>query len=199
MPSRDKGVRLARRRRSAGEEQGTNVGASGESWADNTKIGYLKNTFSNSAKLYTASVPKTDNYYAFSEEVERIITNLETTDQFKAAYKRWLRERGRDSAGYTTVTTRSSGALAVTKVDADRDTVMALVRTNGQRGKTRAKGLGLKWVSQETRHVSGASASMQSSRIEGVVAFLMEIDGFQQTVYAYVVPRLAFLVILGNL
>jgi len=39
---------------------------------------------------------------------------------------------------------------------------------------------------------------MQSSNIEGVVAFQMDIGGFSQTVYAYVVPELAFPMILGN-
>lgn len=56
------------------------------------KIGYLKNTFLNAAKIYTATVKKTSDYYEFSEEVERIITNLEITDQFQAANRRWLRE-----------------------------------------------------------------------------------------------------------
>ena len=61
-----------------------------------------------------------------------------------------------------------------------------------------AKGLGLNFVSQETREVKGASSAMKSSNIEGVVAFRMEIAGFHQTVYAYVVPGLAFPLILGN-
>lgn len=39
---------------------------------------------------------------------------------------------------------------------------------------------------------------MKGANIEGVVAFQMEIDGFEQTVYAYVVSDLAFPVILGN-
>ena len=39
-----------------------------------------------------------------------------------------------------------------------------------------AKGLGLRWVSQEKREVKGASAGMKNPRIEGVVAFRMEID-----------------------
>jgi len=39
---------------------------------------------------------------------------------------------------------------------------------------------------------------MGGSGIEGVVAFRMEIRGFQQIVYAYVVPNLAFPLILGN-
>ena len=39
---------------------------------------------------------------------------------------------------------------------------------------------------------------MGGLRIEGVVAFRMEIRGFQQIVYAYVVPNLAFPLILGN-
>jgi hypothetical protein len=70
---------------------------------------YLKNTFSNPAKLYTASVAKTNDYYVFSEEVERIITNLEGTDQFKAAYRRWVKEKGKDSALNVIVTMRSYG------------------------------------------------------------------------------------------
>lgn len=61
-----------------------------------------------------------------------------------------------------------------------------------------AKGLGLTYVSHEGRNVKGASTAMQNSKIEGVVAFRMEIDGFHQTVYAYVVPDLAFPMILGN-
>jgi hypothetical protein len=51
------------------------------------KIGYLKNTFSNPTEIYTATIAKTTDYYAFSEEVERIITNLETTNQFRASYR----------------------------------------------------------------------------------------------------------------
>jgi len=57
-----------------------------ESWDSATKIGYLKNTFSNTAKMYIAAILQTADYYAFSEEVERIMTNLETTDQFRAAH-----------------------------------------------------------------------------------------------------------------
>jgi transposase InsO family protein len=61
-----------------------------------------------------------------------------------------------------------------------------------------ARGLGLNFVSHETRAVKGASAAMRNSSAEGVVAFRMGIDGFHQTVYAYVVPDLAFPLILGN-
>ena len=61
-----------------------------------------------------------------------------------------------------------------------------------------AKGLGLSYISHETREIKGASSRMKSSNIEGVVAFRMEINGFHQTVYAYVVPGLAFPLILGN-
>jgi hypothetical protein len=61
-----------------------------------------------------------------------------------------------------------------------------------------AQGLGLRFVSHEKREVKGASSFMKSSNIEGVVAFRMEIAGFQQEVYAYVVPGLAFPMILGN-
>jgi len=61
-----------------------------------------------------------------------------------------------------------------------------------------AKGLGLSYVSREIREVKGASSAMQNANIVGVVAFRMEIDGFQQTVYAYVVPGLQFPLVLGN-
>ena len=61
-----------------------------------------------------------------------------------------------------------------------------------------AEGLGLPFVSTETREVKGASAAMQGSSIKGVVAFRMKIAGFTQKMYAYVVPDLAFPVILGN-
>jgi transposase InsO family protein len=61
-----------------------------------------------------------------------------------------------------------------------------------------AKGLGLRFVSRETREVKGASSAMQNANIIGVVAFRMEISGFLQNVYAYVVPGLAFPLVLGN-
>jgi len=59
-------------------------------------------------------------------------------------------------------------------------------------------GLGLPYVSRENRKVKGASSMMEGSSIEGVVALRMEIIGFSQIVYAYVVPKLAFPIILGN-
>jgi hypothetical protein len=37
--------------------------------------------------MYIATIAKITDYYAFLEEVERIITNLETTDQFKVSYR----------------------------------------------------------------------------------------------------------------
>lgn len=46
------------------EFDGLLLSADGESWNDATKIGYLKNTFSNAAKIYTASMQKTTDYYA---------------------------------------------------------------------------------------------------------------------------------------
>jgi len=52
----------------------------GDSWFYLVKISYLKNTFSNLVKIYTATIPKVTNYFTFAEEVERIIINLETTD-----------------------------------------------------------------------------------------------------------------------
>jgi len=61
-----------------------------------------------------------------------------------------------------------------------------------------AKGLGLSFVSRETREVKGASSAMQNANIVGVVAFRMEIYGFPQMVYAYVVPGLQFPLVLGN-
>jgi hypothetical protein len=49
-------------------------------FANATKISYLKNTFSNAAKVATATIPKLSEYYAFSNKVARIITNLEGID-----------------------------------------------------------------------------------------------------------------------
>ena len=39
---------------------------------------------------------------------------------------------------------------------------------------------------------------MQGSTIEGVVALRVNIAGFSQTIYAYIVLELAFPIILGN-
>jgi hypothetical protein len=79
-----------------------------------TKISYLKNTFSNSAKLYTATMAKMEDYYQFSEEVERIMTNLEGTDQFKAAYRRWAKDKSKDAGTIATVTARVDGHATIT-------------------------------------------------------------------------------------
>jgi len=139
------------------EFDGLLLSAGGDSWADTTKIGYFKNTFSNPAKLYTAAVAKTTDYYVFSEEVERIMTNLEATDQFKAANRKWRKENGKDSVPNTTVTTRTFGQPASTQVDADGDVMMAPMHANGNRrrspgtrnntaGKPRAK-----WVDATER------------------------------------------------
>ena len=80
--------------------------------------------------MYTAAIPRTADYYAFSEEVERIMTNLETTDQFRAAHWRWLREKNKDTSLPTTVTAQSRGPSTVAKIDTDRDTVMAPTNTS---------------------------------------------------------------------
>ena len=116
------------------EFDGLLLSAGGESWSDAAKIGYLRNTFSNPARTHTASMAKRTDYYEFAEEVERIMTNLEETDQFKAANKKW-REKNKESGSTTTVTTRSVGSSMVTRVDADGDTIMAPARTSGDRGK----------------------------------------------------------------
>ena len=73
----------------------------------------------------------------FSEEVERIMTNLETTDQFKAANKRWLKERYREPGHSMTVTAHSRGPAVTARVDADGDTIIAPIRTNGPRDRIR--------------------------------------------------------------
>jgi hypothetical protein len=115
------------------EFDGLLLSAGGDSWPNATKIGYLKNTFSNSAKLYTATMAKMEDYYQFSEEVERIMTNLEGTDQFKAAYRRWAKDKSRDTGAITTVTARVDGHATIAQVDADGDTVMAPTQFSGNR------------------------------------------------------------------
>jgi hypothetical protein len=107
--------------------------------------------------MYTAAIAKITDYYAFSEEVERIMTNLETTDQFRVSYRCWLRERSKDSGLSMTVTAYSRGPAIVARVDTDRDTVIAPINTNGDcnrnygnrknsNGKQRAK-----WVNPAER------------------------------------------------
>jgi hypothetical protein len=58
------------------------------------------------------------------------MTNLEMTDQFRASHRYWLRERSKDSRLSIIVTAYSRGPAIVARVDADRDTVMALTNTN---------------------------------------------------------------------
>jgi hypothetical protein len=139
------------------EFDGLLLSAGGDIWANNAKIGALKSTFSNPAKLYTASLPNMVEYHRFAEEVERVMTNLETTDQFRAANKRWAREEGKEAATTTTVTTHGHGTVTV---DGDGDTVMAPARTGGSRSKSRGNrkesgGVGgkqrAKWVDTSER------------------------------------------------
>jgi hypothetical protein len=118
------------------EFDGLLLSAGGDDWAGPTKIGYLRNTFSNPAKMYTAAIPKTNDYYVFAEEVERIMTNTETTDQFKAANRRWTKEKGKDTTPSATVTTRLYRSSAPARVDADGDTIMTPTRTGGPQSKT---------------------------------------------------------------
>lgn len=139
------------------EFDGLLLSAGGDSWPDSAKIGYLKNTFSNSAKIYTATVPKTNDYYAFSEEVERIMTNLEMTDQFKAANRRWSKEKNKEPAPSSSEHGRIQSHHTTPAVDADGDTVMAPARTAGERSKRYGdrKGTGgkrkAKWVDTAER------------------------------------------------
>ena len=109
------------------------LSADGERWTDASKIGYLRNTFSNTARMYTASMPKRTEYYDFSEEVERIMTNLEETDQFKTANKRWKENQPKVSGSSTPATGNSSKKSGVARIDADGDTVMTPTQTTGHR------------------------------------------------------------------
>jgi len=60
------------------------------------------------------------------------------------------------------------------------------------------KQLGLQLVDDAPRRMRGATEAMKDSRILGVVGLRVGIGGFHQTVYAYVVPKLSFPLILGN-
>lgn len=64
------------------------------------------------------------------------MTNLETTDQFRAANKRWQKEKNKDTVAIVTghaVDLKVPAASGT--VDADGDTVMAPARTTGDRYK----------------------------------------------------------------
>lgn len=116
------------------EFDGLLLSAGGDSWAGPAKIQYLKTTFSNVARTYTASMPKTTDYHEFSEEVERIMTNLEETDQFKVANRKW-RDKNKQSGYKTTVTTRAFRHAPSPRVDADGDTFMGPTQSAGSRPK----------------------------------------------------------------
>ena len=94
------------------------------------------------------------DYYEFAEEVERIMTNLEETDQFKISNEKWRKRNNKDSGPKTTVTTQSYGAPTV-RIDADGDTVMAPTRTDGGRRKGYGDRKGdkqkAKWVDDKER------------------------------------------------
>ena len=132
------------------------LSADGESWESSAKIGYLRNTFSNPVRMYTASMTTRTDYYEFAAEVERIMTNLEETDQFKSANKRW-KERNKEYGTKTTVTAHSYGHPTTSVKDADGDTIMAPTRTGDDRGRNNGdrKNLGgkqrAKWVDAAER------------------------------------------------
>lgn len=85
------------------------------------------------------------------------MTNLETTDQFRAAHRRWLKEENKDTGPSMTVTARSRGPSMVARIDADGDTVMAPTDTNGDRGRNHGSRKNLsgkqraKWVDAAER------------------------------------------------
>jgi hypothetical protein len=123
------------------EFDGLLLSAGGDQWTNAAKIGYLKNTFSNPVKTYTAAMPKYEDYYAFSEEVERIMTNLESTDQYKKANKQWNKEKDKGATATVAIATRAYGTSSSSHVDADGDTIMAPTQTgkrNKERGPRRA-------------------------------------------------------------
>lgn len=134
------------------EFDGLLLSAGGDLWTDDAKIGCLKNTFSNPVKIHTAAMHKYEEYYAFAEEVERIMTNLESTDQFKKANKYWVKEKGREAPATATISTRDYRASASIRADADGDTIMAPTQTGGYnknrgpRKTTDGKQQRAKWV-----------------------------------------------------
>jgi hypothetical protein len=131
----------------------------GDSWEDSAKIGHLRNTFSNPARLYTASMPRMTDYYEFAEEVERIMINLEETDQFKTSNKKW-REKNQNyqnssiySAGsqnyqnpsiYAVGRARSYDPQAKARANSDEDTVMTPTSVGGYRAKNNGERKGFK-------------------------------------------------------
>ena len=96
-------------------------------------------------------------YFLYAKEVERIITNLETTDQFKAANRRWFKEKSKEHGPILTVSAHAYGNATVTKVDADGDTVMAPTQSRGPRDrsngdrKATGKKQKAKWVDHAER------------------------------------------------
>jgi hypothetical protein len=59
------------------------------------------------------------------------MTNLETTDQFKAANKRWSKEKNKESGPSMTVTAHSRGLAMMASIDADGDIVKAPTHSSG--------------------------------------------------------------------
>ena len=116
---------------------------------------------------------KTTDYYAFSEEVERIMTNLETTDQFKVANKRWSKEKNKDSRPMMTVTAQTRGSPMVARVDADGDTVMAPTNTTDHRRRIR----GDRKPSGEKRRAKWVDVAERERRREKRLCFRCGTDG----------------------
>ena len=100
------------------------------------------------------------------------MTNLETTDQFRAANRRW-REKNKDSGPTTPVTTKWQGVPSVIRVDRDGDTIMAPARIGG--GNT--KGQGDRKKSSGKRRAKWVDAAERERRRERQLCFRCGASG----------------------
>lgn len=114
----------------------------GENFEDSVKIAHLKGSFSNEIRYHLVSMPRITDYHRFAEEVNRVASNYEETEEFRRLNRGW---RGSHTAQARAVTPSYASVAAPTReqaiVDADGDTVMALTRTGtGNGGGSRGQG-----------------------------------------------------------
>lgn len=113
--------------------------AGGDHFPDDVKITHLRNSMSNPIKLNLVSMPKIAEYPRYVEEVDRITTNYEETEQFKKPHKTWKAKNAHSGDGMTAYGPPVSG-IKNARVDAEGDTAMTATKTQPFGG--RRKGVG---------------------------------------------------------
>lgn len=79
--------------------------------------------------MYIVTILKIEDYYSFSKEVERIITNLEITNQFYLANQKQSKCKNKDTTIYLLKAFKALNVIVISIVDTNSNTIIAPIRT----------------------------------------------------------------------